>query len=456
MINLAEAAAGSHEWWFGKLQAGLSAKKARLDLLAAYACGDSPLMEISESVRPAYVDFQRRARTNYAGLSVAAMLDLIHPAAIRTGAQGDELGDELAWDWWQANQLDADSPVLFRSVFEMGEAYAIVDAVDAEIGAPLVSIEDPRTMSGAVDPRRRRALRAARKEFRDEWTGRDHAYLYLRGDVAGTGGRAVVRRAEREAGRGWAWIEDPQPLKFAQLPVVWFPNQLDIDGKTTWGEFEQHTDVIDRINTTTLQRLVITAMQAFRQRLLKGLPLKDELGNLIDYDGMFAADPAALWMVPEGVEIWESAATDISPILHANRDDVKDFAAVTRTPLPALSPDAANQTTANSDLVKSGHLGKCLDRMAALSEPLEQVVNLMFMQAGDLARARRRDMEILWAPPDIPPMAERFDAAAKATAAGVPEAHVMLNIVGMSPQEIRRMAATAASQVDPAVPAMGE
>jgi len=444
----------SPDWWLYQLELSLLRKRPGLQVLADYATGQAPLMDIAESVRTAYANFQRRARTNFAGLAVDVMLDRTHVAAIRTGADGDGLGDQMAWDIWQANQLDADSNALHRSCFEMGEAFAIVGDVDPDIGAPLITIEDPRQIAIARDPMRRRQIRTALKTFTDEWTGWDHAYLYMRGE---SGGPAYVLRAERSrsfGAGGWHWLGEPQALPFGQVPVVWFPNQLDIDGITYWGEFEQHTDVLDRINSTVLQRLVTGAMQAFRQRMLKGLPVHDANGAEIDYDGMFAADPAALWQVPAGVEMWESQITDMTPMLMAARDDIKDFAAVTRTPLPALSPDAANQSAQGSEIVWSGHISKVIDRMSALSESWEQVTRLAFLWLGDEARASRRDMEVLWTPPDIPSMSERFDAASKAKAAGVPQSYIMANIVGMTPQEMRRyadeMAATAVESAGPA------
>jgi hypothetical protein len=429
---------GSPDWWLLRLEQALLAKRPGLVRLARYAAGDAPLMDIADKARDAYVAFQRRARTNFAGLAVDVMLDRTHVAAIRTGADGDETGDRIAWDLWQANELDADSTALHRACFSMGEAFAIVGDVDPETGMPLITIEDPRTIAIARDPLRRRRIRTALKVFTDDWTGLDHAYLYVRGE---DGQPATVRRAERAASRGsggWQWIGGPESLPFSQVPVVWFPNQLDIDGYTFWGEFEQHTDVLDRINTTVLQRLVTGAMQAFRQRVLKGLPITDAQGKAIDYEGLFAADPAALWQVPANVEVWESQVTDMTPMLLAARDDIKDFAAATRTPLPALNPDAANQSGQGTELVKSGLVAKIVDRQASLSESWEQVLQLAFLWSGDTARAEVRDMEIVWAPADIPSLSERFDAASKATAAGVPTPYVMANVVGMSPQEIAR------------------
>ena len=73
------------------------------------------------------------------------------------------------------------------------------------------------------------------------------------------------------------------------VPIVQFLNRGGV------GEFELVTDLLDRINWVTLQRLLIIAMQAFRQRALSGeLPETDENGDLIDYEAMFTPGPDAL------------------------------------------------------------------------------------------------------------------------------------------------------------------
>lgn len=429
---------GSPDWWVKQLHGRVVAKRPTLNLLHRYSVGDAPLMDLPADAREAFIDFQRRARTNFAGLSVEVMLDRMKVAGVRTGAAGDALGDSEAWDMWQANQLDADAPALHRASLVMGEAFVIVGDIDDEIEAPLITIEDPRNIAIARDGQRRRRIDKALKVFVDEWTGNEHAYLYERGF---DGYPATVRRAEITKGSrsaGWRWIGEADSLPFSQPPIVWFPNRLDIDGRTCWGEFQQDRDVLDRINTTILQRLVITAMQAFRQKMLTGLPLKDENGAEINYDGMFPADPAALWQLPAGVALLEGAAYDPTPLLMATKDDVTHYAAQTRTPLPSLQPDAANQSGANTEMVWAGHIAKCLDRMSTLSEGWEEVVQLGFLWKGETERARRRDMEVLWMPPDIPSLAERYDAVGKAQAAGMPEDFIRLHIVGMSPQEIRR------------------
>src|SRR5690606_20613755 len=110
------------------------------------------------------------------------------------------------------------------------------------------------------------------------------------------------------------------------------------------GEYENHTDSIDRITEDILQRLTITAMQAFRQRAITpgdGKPLPENYpadhptspGEPINYDEIFKGGPAALWFLPEGAKIWESTATDINGLINAEDKDIEHLAAVTGTPL---------------------------------------------------------------------------------------------------------------------------
>jgi hypothetical protein len=66
---------------------------------------------------------------------------------------------------------------------------------------------------------------------------------------------------------------------------------------------------------------------------------------------------------------------------------------------------------------------------------------LAFLFAGDEVRARRGDMEVIWAPPERFSLAERYDAASKAQAAGVPWRTVMSDVLQYSPQQVTRMEA---------------
>lgn len=427
---------GSPGWWLKRLGDALSRRQDTLNLLDSYYEGNPPLPEGAQSARDAYRKFQRKARANYAKLVVEPVRQRMIPQGFRTGAEGDATSDRDAWRLWQANELDAEASILHRAMLTMGDAYAIVGAPDGD-DIPVITVEDPRQVITAHDPIRRRRVIAALKVFADDIAEADRAYLYLPGEVW----RASRRR--RKTGmrqwdmRGWEWEGDPDGLPFRQPPVVRFPNQPRINGATV-GEFAEHLDVLDRINHGILQRLMIATLQAFRQRAVKNVPLTDADGNEIDYDGIFTADAGALWLLPDGADLWESGQVDLNPILASVRDDVKELAASTQTPLYLLSSDATNQSAEGAALAREGLVAKVEERRAVTSEAWEQVMSLAFRWLDD-PRADMVDMEVLWGPAERVSIAERYDAATKAQAAGVPWRTTMTSVLQFSPQEVDRM-----------------
>lgn len=449
----------SDGWWLARLSGKLERRRPRLDLLDDYYRGDPPLPEgAANPLRAAYRDFQRRARTNFAELVVEAARERMIPVGFRTAGSDDENGDAEAWRLWRANGLIVESADLLRTMLSLGDAYAIVGSGDNAGDPPVITAEDPRQVVTEHDPRRQRTIIAAAKLFYDDVQGADLAYLYLPGRLlvarrASPGARrrhaeAVARdrrvpqTVPRFGGQAWDWDGDLSgPLPDGMMPVVRFRNRRG------WGEYEHHLDLLDRINHTVLQRLVITAIQAYKQRAIKGtLPKVDNQGNVIDYNALFTADPGALWELPDGVDLWESAQADLTPVLSAARDDIQNLAAVTRTPLHYMQPGGDNQSAEGAALSREGLVFKAEDRIARASDGLTQMMSLAFRLMGDKVRADPLGIEPMWAPPDRSSLAERYDAAVKAQAAGVPRQTIWSDVLGFSPDQVARMESEAADQ----------
>ena len=437
-IDVTEAR--SPGWWLKRLLLQLGENQDRYNRLDTYYRGENGIpAHAHKAVREAYRRLMAMSRTNFAELVVEPVRERMQPVGFRTGAEGDDLGDSEAWRIWQANALDADSALVHRSSLALSLSHVIVGPVDPEIDAPVITPEDPREVVVETDPVRRRKVVAALKVFADDVEGVQKAYLYLPG--------AVIRAARPlpTAGTlgwdisGFEWDGPAQALPANIVPVVPFPNRDSLGGGSV-GEFEPHLPILDRINYTILNRLEIATLQAFRQRAIKGdLPQTDEQGNAIDYDHIFEAGPDALWMLPDGAEIWESGGVDLNPVRQAIRDDIQDLAAVTRTPLFYLTPDAANGSAEGASLMREGLVFKTKDRIVQASESWEQVMSLAFLFAGDTVRARRADMEVLWASPERLSLSERADAATKAQ--DLPWRTRMADIWQFSPQQIDRMEA---------------
>lgn len=427
-------------WWLYRLATKLIQRRERLERLAAYYRGDPPLPTGAENSRDAYQSFVKKARTNFAELIVEALRERCVVGGFRTSAADDEDGDETAWKLWKNAGLTVELADVIETMFALGDAYVIVGKDDD--GELLVTGEDPRQVVTEHDPRQQRRVIAALKLFHDDVTDTDVAYLFLPGRVyraTRTAGRAIAT-ARNFTGHGWEWDDaaggaDGAALPLTQIPVIRFRNKRGV------GEFETHTDLLDRINHMLLQRMVIATMQAFRQRAIIGdLPEFDELGKKIDYNEELAADPGALWRLPEAVQLWESGQVDLTPILSSVKDDVLHLAAVTRTPLHMFTPDAAAQGSAEgATLQREGLVFRAEDRQERIGQAASQVLSLMFQLSNDSARGQLADIEVLWRPAERYSLTERASAATQALAAGVPWATRMTTIMQYTPQDLARM-----------------
>lgn len=425
-------------WWLNRLNTKLEDARPGYQMLDDYYTGQAAVPSVAtKAVRDAYRRLMKMSRTNFAELVVEALRERVSPNGFRTGADGDTTDDKTAWGMWQANSLDADFALITSACFSMGCSYGMVGDIDDELGVPVMTPEDPRQVITEADPIRRRKSVAGLKVWTED--GNDIAYLYLPGVVY----RFMRAHAPGGSVEGYE-LDDVMHLAAPIVPIVRFACRPDMFDHAR-GEFEPHIGILDRINYTVLSRLEIATLQAFKQRAIKGIPTKDETGNEINYDDMFSSDPGALWLLPATAEMWESGAVDLGPIRQAIRDDVQDLAAVTRTPLFYLSPDAANGSAEGASLAREGLVFKAYDRLAQLGESVEQWMSYAFMLAGDDVRSKRADMEVLWSPPERFTLAERYDAATKAQAAGVPWRTVMQSVLQFSPQDVERMEAERAT-----------
>lgn len=424
---------------FAALAKRLADRQPRLALLQSYVDGTPPLPEGASGLTRAYCDFQKKSRTNYAELIVEATRERMIPNGFTTSVDQDDDGDALAWDFWTANALGVGSADVHSDMLGLGDAYTIVGAPDPQTGVPNITAESAFEVITRHDPARPRVVTVALKIFTDEWTGDDNAYLFTPGQVL------VAERPHRDGEAlddvsSWTWnVDRSSTFRQQVVPVVRFQNRRGM------AEFETHLDLLNRVNLTILQRLVITAMQAYRQRAIKGdAPSHDSAGDVIDYNSLFQPGPGALWQLPAGLELWESEQTSFQDILASVKDDVRELAAVTRTPVGYLIPDGANQSAEGAAAMREGLVFKAEDRIARAQTSWEQTMSLAFLFAGDEARADLSKLRSLFRDPQRYSLAERADAATKALDLGVDRR--LVDIWGYKPSDLPGFRAARAAE----------
>lgn len=424
-------------------------KAKGFNLLRKYVEGDPPKPTTPDSVNDSWEEFEnfrQKSRTNYAELIIGACLDRTIIKGFRTAAAGDEDGDLEAEKLWEANDMDIKSDKAMSDMFTYGKGYLLADPITKRakhfrpwqavvikdsVGDPVVGI--------AIE--------------HNPMQGRDYAYVFQR-DVDDLGvatgpvmchiavrdrdNRTAVKSGlfETEVPLGtytsqrWVWWKT-EPTGLETIPLVEFDNREEV------GEFQRHTDVLDRINHMLLQRVVIATMQAFKQRALKGeFPEYDKSGNKIDYDSLFPSSPGAMWLIPPESEMWESGQTSLQDILASVKDDVRDLAAVTRTPMTYFSPDAANGSAEGASLQREGYTSKVDDRKARSEGRWRRFMSLMFSITGDELRADITKIEILWTPTEVLSISERYSAGAQAGLA-LPLKTIMREVLHFTPKQMR-------------------
>jgi hypothetical protein len=420
--------------WLPILTKRLDDERPRIDRLRSYTNGDAPLPEAGPNIRAAWSSFQRKARHNVGELIVEAPAErIICNEIVVAGTAGD---NDEARRVWVENRMAVALGDTVRDMLTVGTGYMIVGS---EGGRPVITSEKPEFVYAATDPLRPWIARAVVKVWRDVDARTDYAYVWA------TGQRKRYSRSMYQnpndsakvliskASGGWA-AADGEPESYTGTPpVIVFQNH---DGT---GEFEPHTDSIDRINKETLDRLVTQSMQAFRQRFLEGgLPPNDAEGNPIDYAAIFVPAPGALWDLPEGVTLKETqeSAQSITAMLAAEKDDFRNLAADTRTPLPMLVPEGANQSAAGAESAKEGLVMKTKDRIERIkpagSEVMTRAMKIINPDFDSV-------VELGFADPTFVTFAEKHEANVKAKAGDVPWRKRMIDILGYSADVVDEM-----------------
>ena len=404
--------------WLDRLASKMDLRSTRIANLRSYIDGDAPLPEGAEGCRDTYKDFQRKARTNFGELVVEAVVErmvvsgfTIEASEINDTAESKakESDDDQCRMIWKRNRLQIGISDVLRDMIGVGSGYVIVGQDDN--GKAVITCERPEQVITEQDAEYPIETIAALKVYRDFVNEYDVAFLHLPGYVY-----TYIRPFRNQPGSpevrvyvvrgGWRLVEqNATGLDF--VPVFPFFNRGGL------GEFESHIDVLNRINWDILQRLVITAMQAFRQRAIKGdISSEDEQGKAVDYRDMFKPGAGNLWQLPEGVELWESQETDITAILEATKDDIRHLAAVTRTPMSTLIPDSANQSAEGASAAREGLVFKAAERVTRASAPLARVMEAALAIENGTSKIDGT-VEILWLPVERQSLAERADAATK-------------------------------------------
>jgi hypothetical protein len=270
----------------------------------------------------------------WGSLVVDSVQDRLEVAGIRSP---DSAADDVVWELWQENSMDAESQLAHRSALLDGRAFALVWP-DKDTKQPTVSLDDATQMVVQYREGSRRHRVAALRRWTDEH-GRPNATLY-RADglykfigpknASGQGGTQWERREVN----GETW---PLPNPYGRVPVVELPvNRRLKPGAFGYarGEFEHCTGLIDRINLLTFLGLVVAVWMGFPLRGVVGEKiLRDDDNNpLAPFDSR-----------PDSVVQFENPDAKVIQLEAADRKNLSIFAELDQLAMITKTPKHRSQ-----------------------------------------------------------------------------------------------------------------
>ena len=418
-----------------------------LDRWWDYYSGRHPLPSLPKNAAQAFLDFQRKSRTNFCRPVADAPVHRLQVLGV-TDAQGQ--ADDDALRWWQANKLDSRQKLLYRTVMAQAQAYVIVGPhprrVEPDDGppSPLVTAEHPRQVIVEHDPATGERA-AALKAWWDDVHRVGRATVYLAGGL-----QRYVTPQRRGPGQlpwgpeSWEPDGDFEEHDLGAVPVVPFECRPDLM-EDPQPEFAGVLDIQDRINLGVLNRMTAARYSAFRQKFVTGHKFRkrvDPATGLEVVEQPFVPSPSAIWASEgENARFGQLDATDLSGFLKEHESDVRDMLVLSHTPAYYFASDLVNISADTVNALDVNHLAKVGEHQSTFGESWEDVLALCARQAG--VERDYSQSEVRWADPRRLNPSVIADAATKKSSIGYPLA-ILAEDMGESPQRVRRITSAAA------------
>lgn len=369
----------------------------------AYYEGQQRLEHIGLAVPPDLRRFE--TVVNWPRLAVDALEERLDLEGFRLA--GAETDDTELWRIWQANDLDEESQLAHLDALIYGRSFICVGTGEDD-GTPLVTVESPREMIAAFDPRTR-AVSAALRLYGDTDENPDPqlATLYLPDRT-----RWLAKGAD---GR---WVEyDGDDHDLGVVPVVPLLNRRRV------GRWTGVSELADIIPLTDAAARSLTNLQIAGET--HSVPQKYALGvskgDFVDSDGnplpAWEAYFRSIWATAnKDAKLGQFAASDLSNFHETVNHYAKLVASLTGLPPHYLGFTTDNPASADAIRSSEARLVKRAERRQRIfGGSWERAMRLVLrLSTGDWVPAAR-GMEAIWRDAATPTHAAKVDAIQKLT-----------------------------------------
>lgn len=403
----------------------------RLSILDNYYRGHPPLPTNPERMTQKYKALVAMSVSNWASLVVDVVDERLQVKSVRSTEF--PIRDEVAWSWWQANNLDSVSSQVHVEALKFGYAYVTVWSPSCEDCPPVILGESPMSAYATYDSATGECIEAIRIDF-DRRLGRfvadyttpDYQFglisrgevsrqSYMWGPYAGIGRPAVVWDY---TALSWQFrAVDGVPMVRAnplgQVPYIRLRTKPDLLGGFQ-SEMESILPIQDRIIQTTFDRLLTQEFAAFPQRWVTGLDVPVDPATGAPKEPWDAAVDRVWTSDDPGSRFGQFDAASLDGYLSAVTHDIQALSSQSRTPPHYLISGMGVFPSGES--VRATEYGlsrKVANRQQSYSDAWGDALRLAGRVAGDERLANDEQLTVAWEDVEAHSDAERADALLK-------------------------------------------
>lgn len=375
-----------------------------------------------------------RAVLGWPRLVVEALEERLTITGFRTRDTKDSTNEELS-RIWRKNRLGTWSSVAHTEALVQGRSFVCVGPNAKDPKTPIVTVESARYMTVETDPRTGEITAALRLYGISDTDNRPQfAALYLPDET----------RYYRRGQAGWTPDVAPFVHDLGQVPVFQLTNRMSLSDKDGTSEIEDVIDLVDMACRTLTNLGAATETLSYPQNWVLGATSEDFMTDdgepLSEYDVRMGR---LQLLANDQAKIQQLSAADLNQFVSVISMLAKQLASVTGLPMHYMG--ATGETNPSSaDAIRSGearHVKRAERRITAYGAVWEQVMEL----AAEIAGLDLESVEVQWADPATPTIAQQADAVVKLVSTRTADGRSVIPLefarrkLGYTPDEIEEM-----------------
>lgn len=398
---------------------------ARLGKVRRYLAGEHDKPYMPRGAKKEYEHLAERAITNWLPLLSRTFRDGLHVDGFRPEKSAS---NAPAWDYWQANGLDARQSVAHGGAIDYGTSYTIILPGTLQTRrVPIIRPLSPlRSAAWYVDDDDEFPEIA----FRERGATMDGALLF---EFLDNENVYTFAETKDDAGQAELHLSGVDAHGLGVTPFVRFRESLDGESH---GLIRPVIEIQNRVNEIVFSTLIAMQYASFRQRWATGISIpEDEDGNPVE---PFKAAVDRLWISDSpDAKFGDFAQTDISGNLNAYTETVRTLAATSQVAPTVFTGDMINVSDTALAALEKGQQRRT-DSMASLfGESWESALRLGALAAGDSVGASDTSAQVRWRDTEARSFAATVDALGKiAQSLQVPVEGLWEQIPGVTDQDV--------------------